>query len=128
MKKIKYQNIIVAIAVLNFIFSAGITTSQVNAASDTFEGQSQDTEKAELILESFEEGSYETWRKLVDSDSKIVHKIKKDDFYEFIKARNLARQGRYQEALDLYEDLKIKLDLSDEDINNIIDSLGIDKI
>lgn len=128
MQKIKYQNIIIAIAVLTFVFSAGLTGTQVKAAEYGFEEQSQEVERAELILESFEEGSYETWRKLVNPNSKIARKIEKKDFYEFIKARNLARKGEYQEAWDLCEDLRTRLGLSGKEIEKIVESLGVSDI
>jgi hypothetical protein len=125
MKKMKYEKMIVAMAVLTFVFSAGLSSVQAMVAKGMAEELLRDVERAELILESIEYGSYESWRKLVNNNSKIAKKVCEEDFNEFVRARKLARQGKYEEALNLCDDLKAKLSLDDRDVSNIVSSLGI---
>ncbi len=120
----KYHKIIIAIAVLTFVFSAG-SVVQAKALSDLDNELPQFAQRSELILESIESGSYDTWRKLVNPNSKIAKKVDNDDFDKFIQARILAREGKYQQALALYDYLRIRLNLGNNEVKNIISSSGL---
>ncbi len=111
-------------AVLTFVFSAGLSGVQATTTYNVI-NQQEGADRAMLIMKSLEIGNYETWLKLVNPNSRLAKSINEEDFNEFMKARDLARQGKYKEALLLYEDLKLKLGLSDKDIERIVLSLGI---
>jgi len=110
-----YEKVIMAVAVLTFIFSAGLSGVQAKSLDSD-----PDTEqRTELILESFESSDYDRWQKLVNPNSNLARSINEDNFSSFIEARKLARQGKYEEFLQSYENLKENLGLSDEDVEKV---------
>jgi len=119
----KYEKVIMAIAVLSFVFSAGISSIQTRAMRD-LEDRQEDDQKIELIMESIENNSYETWQKLVNPNSKIAKIIGPEEFNKFVKTRTLARQTKYKEAIDTYEKLKISLGLDNDDVDRIVGMIG----
>lgn len=123
--KYKYEKAIIAIAVLTFIFSAGI--SSVQAQTDKILDDNLDDEyRTEQLLGSFEDSDYDNWLKFVNPNSNLAKKISKEDFELFMQARKLARQGKYEDTLHLYHDLKTHLKLSNIDVDIVEKTLHIE--
>ncbi len=114
----KYKKVIITIAVLNFVFSAGMFSVQARSVRN-LENEQEDEQRAELIMESIENNNYESWRKLLGSNTQIAKIIGPKEFDDFVKIRNLARQTKYKEAMDIYKGLKSRLNLSNNEINKI---------
>lgn len=123
MKNMKYKNAAIAMAVLTFVFSVGVANA--NAGAMRRVANKDNARRAEMALESIEASDYETWRRLINPNSKLARQIDEMDFKEFVRARNLARQGRYQEAVEIYEKLKAKIGLTDEEVEQISVSLDL---
>lgn len=124
MKK-KYEKVIVTIAVLTFVFSAGM--SNVQAQTDVIMPDEIGNERrAEYILESLEESDYDNWKRFVNPNSKLAQKVTRDVFQKFTHARELARQGRYDEALLECERVAPYLDLNEKEVGKIISVLGLE--
>jgi hypothetical protein len=118
-----YEKIITTMAVLTFIFTAGLSAEQAKASQD--ETVSQDIiARAEIVLESLEEADFENWSKRV-SVKKLPVKVNKDDFQLFIKARKLARNGEYEASMAICAELKSRLKLSDREFNQIAQKLPV---
>ncbi len=119
----KYKKAIVAMAVLTFIFSVGVSGANAGAAARM--ANRNNARRAEMTLKSIEANDYDAWRRLVNPNSRLARQISEGDFREFSRARKLARQGRYQEAIEIYERLKAKIGLSDKEIEEISSSLSL---
>lgn len=102
----KYKQAALAIAFLTLVFSGGLTVGL--ARTEDRDGRNQG-EKEEMILTSFENGDYDTWRRLLGQKGKISEVITKEEFQTFIEAREKARSGRYEEAILIAEKLENKL-------------------
>lgn len=123
MKK-KYEKVIITIAVLTFVFSAGM--SNVQAQTDVIIPDEIGNEvRAEYILESLEDSDYDDWKRLVNPNSKLAQKVTKEVFQKFTHARELARQGRYNKALWECERVASYLDLNEKETGKIINILGL---
>ena len=120
----KYKQTIVAMTALTLSFLGGI--SGVKAGSvRSLPLNDGDISREEMILESIETEDYDSWRKLVNANSNLAKKVGREDFYKFALARNLARHGEYDKAIDIYNDLKWKVDISSHDIKAVADALDI---
>lgn len=110
----KYQKAALSIAFLTLILSGGLSYGAVASASGTINNSNRNQE--EKILETFENDDYDAWKKLLAKKGKLVEAVEREDFDSFVLARKLARQGRYDEAISLSENLekRLKFKLSSE--------------
>jgi len=121
----KYKQAIVAMTALTLSFLGGI--SGVKAGSvRSLPLNDGDISREEMILESIETEDYDSWRKLVNINSNLAKKVGREDFHKFVLARNLARHGEYDKAIDVYNDLKWKVGISSNDIKAVADALDIE--
>jgi hypothetical protein len=107
----KYKKAALNIAFLTLMLSGGLTAGHINA--DPSAENEKNAFKEEIILYSFENNDYETWKKTLPKKSKIQNVITKNDFEQFITARKLARAGKYDQAIQLStkleNDLKLRM-------------------
>ncbi len=104
----KYKQVFVNLAILTYILSAGVTTAYAMPQE-----YNDDKEiKRSIILKAFDSGDYKLWKTIVGEESLIIDNIGRDSFMQFVKARNLARQGKYDDALLKTNELgkRLKLD------------------
>lgn len=114
----KYQKVAINIAILTIIFSAGIISSSLAVLGsdadlnlDISNGKTtkHSQEKQEKILNTFEKSDYQTWQKIVGQKNKVGEIIDEKTFNNFITARIAARNGQYNKAIKITEELKNKL-------------------
>jgi hypothetical protein len=113
----KYQKVAINIAFLTIIFSAGLITSSLAVLGssdvdlDLNEGKitKYSQEKQEKILNTFEKSDYQAWQKIVGQKNKVGEIIDEETFKNFITARVAARNGQYNKAIKLTEELKKKV-------------------
>lgn len=106
----KYRKAAMNIALITIIFTAGLTSSALAA----FTGQDADFEsrlakpdaRQERVIKTLEDADYESWKKTVGKNNKIVKIIDENSFQKFIEARSAARQGEYDKAIKITEALK----------------------
>lgn len=105
----KYKQAAVAIAFLTIILSAGICTgigSKENRSKNELSQQ-------EAILVAFEDGDYDTWRRIISRKGEAYNAISEEEFNKFVKARRAARSGDYDLAINLSaeveNDLRVKM-------------------
>jgi len=101
-----YQKAALIIAVLTITMSSNISAVYASPVETEQMMRSFFQEEKSDILETFEDEDYEKWKKTVGESSKIAKVITKDKFAAFIKARALARQGRYEEAVKIADGLR----------------------
>jgi hypothetical protein len=94
----KYKQAALSIAFLTFMLSGELTAGNINT-----------NQQEEMILYSFENDDYNSWKKYIPKKSKIQKIINKDDFEKFVSARKLARAGEYEKAIQLSNDLEDKV-------------------
>ena len=63
-----------------------------------------------MFVHTIESNDYETWRKIAGQNNKTNKAIGKNDFKSFTYAREAARNGRYNKALKITENLKKKVE------------------
>lgn len=114
----KYQKVAINIALLTIIFSAGIISSPLAVLGSDAELNSDinnrkiakySQEKQEKILTTFEKSDYQAWQKIVGQNNKVGEIIDEPTFKNFITARVAARNGQYNKAIKLTEELKKKI-------------------
>lgn len=102
----KYQQAIASVAFLTLFLTAGLNVGLPNYNKMKIARQGQ--VKSELILKSFENADYAQWRSAL-SDSAISTLVSDADFRHFIQARTAIRNGNYEEAITLTQNLESKL-------------------
>ena len=102
-----YKKTAVTIAILTLVISANISAIHASPLeAERMLNSSFQRGSDRDILETFEEGDYEKWKKKVGLNSRIASIVTKEKFNDFIKARRLAREGKYEEAIRLADELK----------------------
>lgn len=112
----KYKKVAVNLAFLTMIFSAGITSKYViDVNSDIIDSHINLTTKdnskyppewQEKVLNTFENSDYATWKKMIGENNKINSIVDETAFNSFVLARDAARNGRYNKAIKITEQLK----------------------
>ena len=102
----KYKQAALSIAFLTVFLSGGSSVGFVRAMEN--QGNNK-VEVEERILESFEDGDYDTWKKIVAKKGKAYGIVSKEDFFKFIDARKAARNGNYDLAIDIANSLEKNL-------------------
>ena len=104
----KYKKVIINLAILTFLLSAGATTAYANP--DEYNDNSDtDIYKRARVLETFENGDYAAWKRTMRRQGGYIDFVNKEQFDKFIQARKLARSGKYSEAVVLGEELEIEI-------------------
>lgn len=107
----KYKQAAIAIAFLTIILSAGICNGFISRDEEN-ESKREKSQKV-AILNAFEQGDYDTWKKIITQKGGVFKNIDKEEFERFIAARQAARSGDYDTAINisaaLENDLKLKL-------------------
>lgn len=103
----KYKKAALNIALLTLLLSGGMSLGYVRADVDS--SDKNVSKQEEMLLDSFENDDYNSWKKVVSKKSKIHEMVSVDDFEKFVVARKLARAGEYDKAIELTE--KLELDL-----------------
>jgi len=101
-----YQKAAIIIAMLTLVMSSNISAVYASPAETEQLISNFFQEEWEDFLETFEDDDYNKWKKIVGENSKIVKIITREKFAQFIKARELARQGKYEESISLADELK----------------------
>jgi len=105
----KYKQVIINLAILTFLLSSGATAAY--AFPDEYNiGGDFDSSEGARVLETFEDGDYRAWKKIVSRHNIFADYIDTDKFSKFIKARELARGGEYSEALVLIKELENEIE------------------
>ncbi|MFZ2310135.1 MAG: hypothetical protein WAW11_01165 [Patescibacteria group bacterium] len=114
----KYQRVAINIAILTIIFSAGVinsslavlgSDSELNLDVNNKKITKYSQEKQEKILNTFEKSDYQAWQKIVGQNNKVGEIIDESTFNNFITARTAARNGQYNKAIKITEELKKKV-------------------
>lgn len=114
----KYKRVAMNIAFLTMFLTAGIMNSylanldqdsdlDLNAGNRKTAKFSQ--ERQEKLLNTFETSDYQTWKKLIGENNKINNVIDESAFKDFVVARMAARNGQYDKAIRITEELKRKV-------------------
>jgi hypothetical protein len=115
----KYKKAAINLAFLTMILSTGITGSylalnpDLNLDSDFSLTNKENTKysqaKQEKILSTFEDGDYQSWKKIIGQNNKLNNIIDEFSFQRFVTARIAARGGQYDKALKITAELKKEL-------------------
>lgn len=125
MKPKKYVNIIATLAVVTIILSTGISSAY--ADSNEYVNYKKGGKLAEqqmAILEAFENEDYKAWKLIIGENSLIAKEVGHELFSDFIKARKLARNGSYDEALSILNEISQELEVCLNNINDPEDTSG----
>ena len=110
----KYKKAAINIALITIIFTTGLSSNVFAALSggsdiDIESKLAKPDAKQEQVVASIEDDDYESWRKIVGKNSKVAKLIDQKSFDLFVRARNAARQGEYEDAINLTEAVKEQL-------------------
>jgi len=99
----KYKMAAISLAAITIILTAGTCSVYADdEESMDFAGSScLPKAKQELILQSFEAADYGAWQKRISRYCEISDIVDKRIFRDFIKARELARNGDYGRSLEI---------------------------
>jgi len=75
--------------------------------SDKFRAPRFNTEQHEAMIEAIDNQDYNSWKELVGYNP-ITEKITEENFAKFVEARQLMKDGKYEEAKILREELGIQ--------------------
>jgi hypothetical protein len=74
----------------------------------TKKGPNFTTERHIAITKAFQDNDYDAWKNLMPSRGRVVQLVNEDNFSEFVRAHNLALEGKYDEANTIREDLGLR--------------------
>lgn len=103
----KYKQAALNIAFLTLILTGGLTAGYVSA--ENYQKNRKEVNQEEVVLNYFEDNDYDAWRKKIATKTPINKIVTKEDFDQFIEARNLTRSGKYEEAIEITQKLENKL-------------------
>jgi len=106
----KYKQAAVSLAVLTLIAISGL--SAVYASPGEVEITMQNLysrQESEAALEAIEEADYDAWKKLAGKNNPVAKIITREKFKKFTRARALARQGNYNQAIKLTNKLQAEI-------------------
>lgn len=114
----QYKKVAINITFLTIILSAGILGNRlVNLNQDSGVGNLNSKKNTkysqgvkEKLLNTFENNDYQSWRQLIGKNHKLNNIIDESAFNKFVAARLAARNGRYDEAIQITEVLKKKVE------------------
>ena len=122
----KYKQVIINLAILTFLLSSGATAAY--AFPDEYNiGGDFDSSEGARVLETFEDGDYSAWKKTVKHRGVLADYIDRDKFNKFIKTRELARNGKYSEALELSGELEKEIEQIEKTVMNEQKNLAVSK-
>jgi hypothetical protein len=109
----KYKQAAISIAVVTLILTSGLYSGTKPAEKKGTENNTDPSQ--EELLETFENNDFETWSRLVSSRGAIARVVTKEDFDTFVEARQAARGGDYDKAIELssFLEMELKSKLSD---------------
>lgn len=105
----KYKQAAASIAILTIMLSAGLYIGSNGDQSNSF-GQRYLAQQEE-ILTAFENGDYSAWRNILAKNKKKIPNLSQADFQTFLRARQAARSGNYDQAIAISRQLKSKLQI-----------------
>lgn len=120
-----YEKVIVAIAVLTFVFTVGIGYSRAGEAGPDPGARAAGSLDNEIILETIEDKSYEKWRDLVKPRNRLADLVSREDFLLFVEAREAARGGEYEKALEICGIVGARIGLSADEESKIRKNLKL---
>ncbi len=72
-------------------------------------GPQYSQERHEAMEKALETNNYEEWKKLMDGRGRVTQIITKENFAKFSQAHKLARQGKFEEAKKIRQELGLGL-------------------
>jgi len=75
--------------------------------SDKFRSPRFNTEQHEAMIQAIDSQDYDSWKELM-GDNPVTEKITEENFAKFLEARQLMKDGKYEEAKILREELGIQ--------------------
>ncbi len=95
----KYKQAAISIAFLTIILSGGASNGLVRIGENSSNRKPQGQE--ESILETFENGDYDSWKKIIGKKGGSYSTVSQNEFDKFVSARKFARRGEYDRAIAL---------------------------
>lgn len=103
----KYRQAAATIALLTVMLSAGLYSG---SSGDSSAGSTRrSSRRGEAILAAFENHDYAAWQRMVGSSQENYRSFGPNDFAAFMTARQAARAGDYEQAIDIAQGLVRKL-------------------
>ena len=111
----KYKKAAINIALLTLLLTVGLMNNITNlefdqdSTSDSFKGSKNTQKKQEMVVYTLENKDYEAWKKVVGPNSRLSGLIDEYKFKRLAVARDAARNGHYNKAIKITEELKQSL-------------------
>ncbi len=74
----------------------------------TKKGPAYSTERHEAMTKTFENKDYNAWKELMADRGRVTEVINEDNFAKFVEARNLANEGKHDEADAIRKELGLR--------------------
>lgn len=109
---VKYLAAIAGVIATTAIVAAA--TYAYQGEGGDFQGRNFDPERHEAMIAAIDSQDYEAWAELMAKHpmgEKILEKVTADNFSAFAEARQLMKEGKFEEAKELREELGFPLGL-----------------
>jgi len=104
----KRNKLIVSVAVLTLMLTAGATSVFAYQGDYTQKGPIDSPERHEAMEEAFANNDYNAWKELMNGRGRVKEVINSDNFAQFAEAHNLAEAGKYDEADEIRKELGLR--------------------
>jgi len=97
-------------ALVAVILAGAYSASSAYQGDYTQKGPNYSDERHEIMEQAFENNDYNAWKELMEESSKgrVLKIINEDNFDQFVKAHELAEEGRYGEADEIRRELGLR--------------------
>jgi len=92
------------------IISLTAFTAQAYRGDYTQKGPYYSPERHEAMEQAFENNDYNAWKKLMEEHShgRVLEVVTEDNFEQFAQAHQLAKEGKYEEADAIRQELGLR--------------------
>jgi len=104
----KKNKLIVSVAVLTLMLTAGVSSVFAYQGDYTQKGPIDSPERHEAMEEAFANNDYNAWKELMNGRGRVKEIINSDNFAQFGEAHNLAEAGKYDEADAIRKELGLR--------------------
>lgn len=116
MKKIisnglKTKNVLLSVSIITIAGFLGLALfNSVSAYQGDYtkKGPNYTEERHEAMEKAFENKDYTAWKSLMQNKGRVVEIINENNFSKFTEAHNLAKQGKYEEANKIRQELGLR--------------------
>jgi hypothetical protein len=99
---------ITAMSLIGVLGLASLSTVSAYQGDYTKQGPNFSPERHEIMIQAMESNNYNLWKELMNGRGRVIEVINENNFSQFVKAHQLAKEGKHDEASKIREELGLR--------------------